>query len=188
MLERATLLQSMERHKLQQQLSKAQMTSWSSRSHQGHSCNIAKYLYSDDAKVYRAPPYEKLLLNPLNSINYLVLTNRSGAKVEREDSTSTAHSVTKIGRTLRWRSLGAIYRALPLNRQERAKAMRFYADAYEGGGVSGLKQVFSHYTDGLGNRPSSSTTTPDLSSTSSERRRRLWRGRCARSRGLVPRK
>jgi hypothetical protein len=43
---------------------------------------ISRYLFSDSAGPYKARPYEKLLLNTLNIINYLVQRNLQGAKVE----------------------------------------------------------------------------------------------------------
>lgn len=44
--------------------------------------NIGKYLFSDDSTVYKAPAYEKLLINTLNMINYLALGDLEGARVE----------------------------------------------------------------------------------------------------------
>ncbi len=44
--------------------------------------NIGKWLFSDNATVYKAPPYEKLLLNALNMLNYLAAGDLEGARVE----------------------------------------------------------------------------------------------------------
>lgn len=44
--------------------------------------DIGKYFYSDDVTDYRAPPYERLLLNTLNIINFLGRQDMEGAKVE----------------------------------------------------------------------------------------------------------
>lgn len=43
---------------------------------------IKRYLFSDSAGPYKARPYEKLMLNSLNMINYLALRDLEGAKVE----------------------------------------------------------------------------------------------------------
>lgn len=43
---------------------------------------IGQYLFSDDARNYRAPPTEKLLLNAFNMINYLARADLQGAAVE----------------------------------------------------------------------------------------------------------
>jgi uncharacterized protein len=44
--------------------------------------DVGKYLFSDDTGEYRAPPYEKLLVNTMNMVNYLSVHDLSGAKVE----------------------------------------------------------------------------------------------------------
>ena len=44
--------------------------------------DIGKYIFSDSAGGYRAPPYEKLLINTLNMINYLEQGDVNGARIE----------------------------------------------------------------------------------------------------------
>ena len=44
--------------------------------------SIGKYIYSDSAGRYQAPPYEKLLINTLNMLNYLSTHDVSGALIE----------------------------------------------------------------------------------------------------------
>jgi hypothetical protein len=44
--------------------------------------SIGKYIYSDSAGRYQAPPYEKLLINTLNLLNYLETHDLSGAEIE----------------------------------------------------------------------------------------------------------
>jgi tetratricopeptide (TPR) repeat protein len=48
----------------------------------GAADDLGKYLFSDDAGPYKAPPYEKLLINTINLMNYLALGDLTGAKVE----------------------------------------------------------------------------------------------------------
>lgn len=43
---------------------------------------IGQYVFSDSAGKYQAPPYEKLLINTLNMLNYLERQDLTGAKVE----------------------------------------------------------------------------------------------------------
>jgi len=43
---------------------------------------IVRYMFSDSAGPYKARPYEKLMLNTINMINYLANQNLEGAKVE----------------------------------------------------------------------------------------------------------
>jgi hypothetical protein len=44
--------------------------------------DIGQYIFSDSAGRYKAPPYEKLLINTLNMLNYLELHDLNGAKIE----------------------------------------------------------------------------------------------------------
>lgn len=44
--------------------------------------DIGKYMFSDDTGPYKAPFYEKLLINTQNMVNYLHVGNLSGARVE----------------------------------------------------------------------------------------------------------
>lgn len=44
--------------------------------------DLGKYLFSDDAGPYQAPPYEKLMINTVNMMNYLARGDLSGARVE----------------------------------------------------------------------------------------------------------
>jgi hypothetical protein len=44
--------------------------------------DIGKYVFSDDVGPYKAPPFEKLLINTMNMVNYLVQGNLQGARVE----------------------------------------------------------------------------------------------------------
>jgi len=44
--------------------------------------DIGRYLFSDDVGPYRAPAYEKLMINTMNMINYLVRGDLNGARIE----------------------------------------------------------------------------------------------------------
>jgi hypothetical protein len=44
--------------------------------------DIGKYMFSDDSGPYKAPAYEKLLVNTINMMNYLARGDVGGAKVE----------------------------------------------------------------------------------------------------------
>ena len=43
---------------------------------------IVRYMFSDSAGTYKARPYEKLMINTLNMLNYLAPGNLEGARVE----------------------------------------------------------------------------------------------------------
>ena len=42
---------------------------------------IGRYLFSDDVGEYKARPFEKLLINTMNMVNYLVRGDLNGARV-----------------------------------------------------------------------------------------------------------
>jgi uncharacterized protein len=44
--------------------------------------DIGKYLFSDDVGPYKAPPFEKLMINTMNMVNYLTQGDLQGARVE----------------------------------------------------------------------------------------------------------
>jgi uncharacterized protein len=44
--------------------------------------DIGKYIFSDDTGPYKAPPYEKLMINTMNMVNYLARGDLQGARVE----------------------------------------------------------------------------------------------------------
>ena len=44
--------------------------------------DLGKYLFSDDTGPYQAPPYEKLMINTINMMNYLARGDLSGGRVE----------------------------------------------------------------------------------------------------------
>lgn len=44
--------------------------------------DLGKYLFSDDTGPYRAPAYEKLMINTINMMNYLAMGDLNGARVE----------------------------------------------------------------------------------------------------------
>jgi tetratricopeptide (TPR) repeat protein len=44
--------------------------------------DIGKYVFSDETGPYKAPPYEKLMINTMNMVNYLAQGDLAGARVE----------------------------------------------------------------------------------------------------------
>ncbi|HKP58902.1 MAG TPA: hypothetical protein VJV78_19410 [Polyangiales bacterium] len=44
--------------------------------------DISKFIFTDDAGPYQAPPYEKLMINTMNMLNYLVRGDLNGARIE----------------------------------------------------------------------------------------------------------
>jgi uncharacterized protein len=44
--------------------------------------DIGKYLFSDDVGPYKGPPYEKVMINTMNMVNYLARHDLNGARIE----------------------------------------------------------------------------------------------------------
>lgn len=44
--------------------------------------DIGKYVFSDDSGPYRSAPYEKVMVNTMNMLNYLVRRDLNGARIE----------------------------------------------------------------------------------------------------------
>lgn len=101
---------------------------------------ISKYLFSDDATVYKAPPYEKLLLNTVNMINFLVLGDASGAKVEaRRMTVNRKFLEAEQGDTAGMLALGSYLSGFAFEvAGEGDIAMRHYGDARDAGGLPTL--------------------------------------------------
>jgi len=83
LLDRATILQSTDRYEMSQRDYQAADKAIEILDFKrGTADDIGKYLFSDDVGPYRAPPFEKLLINTFNMMNYLARHDLTGAKVE----------------------------------------------------------------------------------------------------------
>jgi len=82
-LERATLQQALGNYKLaaRDMMLADQRLDWLDIAAQGKA-KIGKYMFSGSSVRYRAPPYERFLLNSLNTVNFLAIRDWEGAKVE----------------------------------------------------------------------------------------------------------
>ena len=144
LLERATILQAMGRHDLSardfetadKQLEVLDFTNDTAG-------DIGKYLYSDDAQNYRAPPYEKLLVNTMNGLNYLVRGDLGGAKVEaRRYLVNRKYFENGDAEDRSMLAFGSYLAGFSFEMDGDAQAaMRHYGDAAEDGGVPGLDLV-----------------------------------------------
>jgi hypothetical protein len=83
LLERATLLQALGRYDLaaRDMVAVDQRLLWLDLDGE-KSADLAKYMYSASSTPYRAPAYERMLLNTLNMVNFMALGDMQGAKVE----------------------------------------------------------------------------------------------------------
>jgi tetratricopeptide (TPR) repeat protein len=83
LLDRAMVLQQLQIYKLSSrdlEVSDKQVEMLDFSHNAGH--DIGKYIFSDDTGPYRAPPYEKLMINTMNMVNYLAVGDLQGARVE----------------------------------------------------------------------------------------------------------
>lgn len=97
---------------------------------------LGKYLYSDTAAKYKAPPSERLALNSVNLLNYLARGDLDGAAVEaRRFQTQREYLETNGMDAPGAASLGA-YLAGTVFEQlgEGDRALRYYEEALEGAG------------------------------------------------------
>lgn len=96
--------------------------------------DIAKYLYSDDSSNYRAPPYERLMLNTLNMLNFIGTQDLESARVEaRRFTIMESFYLDSEGEAIQPELLrlgnyiaGAVFEAS----MDHTKAARYYARAF----------------------------------------------------------
>jgi uncharacterized protein len=94
--------------------------------------SIGEYVFSGSSGKYQAPPYEKLLVNTLDMVNYLEKHDLEGARVEAR---RLAVMQRYVGDDLHERDdavlgLGAFLAGLTFEKSDRAdEALHWYADA-----------------------------------------------------------
>jgi uncharacterized protein len=106
--------------------------------------SISKFMFSDDATLYKAPPFEKLLINTTNMLNYLALGNANSAQIEaRRFIVNRKYLKDREGESARGMlALGSYLCGVAFEMGgETDIAMRHYGDAYEAGGVPTLKEA-----------------------------------------------
>ncbi len=138
LLERATLLQAIGKYKLaaRDMMIADQQLDWLDIGAQGKA-KIGKYMFSGSSVKYRAPPFERLLLNTLNMVNFMAVGDYEGAQVEaRRFSIVEYFFLNDESKTLLPESLalgnylgGVAFEATG----EYNQAARYYADAYRYG-------------------------------------------------------
>src|SRR5690606_17289273 len=83
LLDRSMILQQLQKHELSSRDleiadKQIELLDFSRNALDG----LGKYMFSDDTGPYKAPPYEKLMINTMNMVNYLVRGDLNGARVE----------------------------------------------------------------------------------------------------------
>ncbi|MBK7578912.1 MAG: hypothetical protein IPI67_01790 [Myxococcales bacterium] len=83
LLDRAIILQQLDRYDLSSRdLQTADKQIELLDLSRGVGSDLGRYLFSDESGPYRAPAYEKLMINTMNMVNYLVRGDLSGGRVE----------------------------------------------------------------------------------------------------------
>jgi hypothetical protein len=82
-LDRAMILQALDQYKLSSRdLRVADKQVEVLDLSKNATADLGRYLFSDSSGPYRAPAYEKLMINTMNMVNYLVLGDLNGSRVE----------------------------------------------------------------------------------------------------------
>ncbi len=140
LLERATILQALGRPKLSaRDFQAADKTLEVLDLTSDTAGDIGKYLFSDDATLYKAPPHEKLLLNTVNLLNYLVMGDASGAKVEARRFTVNRKWLQDDEQGRGMLALGSYLAGFAFEAAgEAGPALRHYGDAHDAGAIPGM--------------------------------------------------
>ena len=104
--------------------------------------NVAKYVWSDSATKYRAPPVEKLALNAFNMLNYLAMGDLAGARVESRRFTTMRDYLRNFDPEHAYGGFGSYLAGFTMERLgERDAALRYYDEALEERTLMGLLPV-----------------------------------------------
>ncbi|MCA9628378.1 MAG: hypothetical protein KC766_11960 [Myxococcales bacterium] len=120
----------------------------------GTADDIGKYLFSDDTGPYKAPPYEKLLINTMNMVNYLVRHDLNGARVEaRRLAVMQQYLKEHEGQGAALTGPGSYLAGFAFEKSGRAdEALRYYDEALQYGDYRSLHPVVRRMTGSSGYR------------------------------------
>lgn len=108
---------------------------------------IGRYVYSDSAEEYRAPPIERMALNALNMLNYLSLGDLSGAAVEARRYQVMRDYLESLGDYPHGR-FGAYLAGFVFEHLgEPARALRYYEETLEDGPLASLDTAVERVRD-----------------------------------------
>jgi uncharacterized protein len=95
--------------------------------------DIGKYIFSDSTGPYKAPAYEKLLINTLNMLNYLVRGDLNGARIEaRRFSVMQQYIATHDPSTIALTGPGSYLAGFTFEKSgKNEEALRYYSEALD---------------------------------------------------------
>lgn len=104
--------------------------------------DIGKYLFSDDSGPYKAPTYEKLMINTMNMVNYLVRGDLNGAKIEaRRLAVMQKYIADHEGRGASLTGPGSYLAGFAFEKSGNAQeALRYYDEALQYGRFPSLEE------------------------------------------------
>lgn len=142
--------------------------------------DIGRYLYSDDTGPYMAPAYEKLMINTMNMVNYLVRGNLQGARVEARrlavlQKYLASHEAPDVSLT----GAGSYLAGFVFEKSDRPQeALRYYDEALQYGTYDSLGPVVDRLASRASYRsprlralmtsPSPASTTEDFAAPTTE--------------------
>ncbi|HEX2879156.1 MAG TPA: hypothetical protein VHO25_06430, partial [Polyangiaceae bacterium] len=102
--------------------------------------DIGKYMFSDDTGPYKAPSYEKLMINTLNMVNYLVRRDLNGARIEaRRFSVMQRHLKDSKGTREALNVPGSYLAGFVFEKSKQVdEALRYYDEALVNGELRSL--------------------------------------------------
>lgn len=106
---------------------------------------IGKYLFSDATGPYKAPTYEKLMINTMNMVNYLARGDLQGAKVEARRLAVMQKFIDEHeGRGASLSGPGSYLAGFAFEKSgDASEALRFYDEALEYGSFPSLAEPVS---------------------------------------------
>jgi hypothetical protein len=136
--------------------------------------DVSKFIFTDDAGPYQAPPYEKLMINTLNMLNYLVRGDLNGARIEaRRYAVMNQYLTENAGQGKNLTGPGSYLAGFVFEKSKQpGEALRYYDEALEYAGypslhepVRRLSKLDSYRTPRLteiiGKSDSDAATVPD---------------------------
>ena len=108
----------------------------------GAMSDIGKYLFSDDTGPYKAPTYEKLMINTMNLVNYLVAGDLNGARIEaRRLAVMQKYIYRSRGHGASLTGPGSYLAGFAFEKSDRPQeALRFYDEALQYGDYRSLRE------------------------------------------------
>lgn len=116
--------------------------------------DVGKYLFSDDTGPYRAPGYEKLLINSLNLMNYLAMGDLEGARVEARRLAVIQDFLKKKEDETALVGLGSLLAGFTFEKSgKNDEAIIYYDEALKYAQYRSLRDPLRTLTQGTSNRP-----------------------------------